>query len=141
MLLTFIICFCYREILGLANILVGLHGADHKRKRHRTSPEQLMILEQMFKGNRTPDFETRAKLSKQLGMTPRRIQIWFQNKRAKMKKIQQEDYGFGPDNGNVELQNNDSPSSSDCDSATTSPKEENFASYTCTKDDNYHLLG
>ena len=63
--------------------------AKHKKKRQRTSPDQLAVLERIFKGNHTPDQETRQRLSKELGMTSRRIQIWFQNKRAKIKKIQQ----------------------------------------------------
>ena len=104
------------EILKLANILVRLSG-EKKKKRQRTSPEQLSILEQIFQGNRTPDYETRARLSKQLGMTPRRIQIWFQNKRAKMKKIQQEEkeeFCYPEDSGN--LSSPFSPCSSDGES-------------------------
>ena len=80
----------HREILRHANILLCLGGLEKKRKRQRTSPKQLLILETTFQHNRTPDFQTRTILSKQLGMTPRRIQIWFQNKRAKLKKQKQE---------------------------------------------------
>merc|ERR1712137_93900 len=111
-----------REIMKLATILVRL-GGQKKRKRQRTSPEQLLILEEIFKGNRTPDFETRDRLSKQLCMTPRRIQIWFQNKRAKMKKLQQENKNFHFDsersgsNASAKSSEDGSPLSSDNESS------------------------
>lgn len=103
--------------------MVRLSGTEKKRKRQRTSPEQLSILEQMFKGNRTPDYETRTRLSKQLGMTPRRIQIWFQNKRAKMKKIQQEEKDFCyPEDSSI-VSSPDSPGSSDSEICKEEYKE------------------
>ena len=128
-----------REIMKLATILVRL-GGQKKRKRQRTSPEQLLILEEIFKGNRTPDFETRDRLSKQLCMTPRRIQIWFQNKRAKMKKLQQENKSFHFDsersgaNASVKSPEEDgSPMSSDNESSD-SPRFEkgSFPSFSLT---------
>lgn len=63
---------------------VGLH--THKR-RHRTSAEQLRILEMTYAGNKVPNQELRKDLALQLGMTTRRVQIWFQNKRAKEKRV------------------------------------------------------
>mmetsp|Transcript_18020 Transcript_18020/g.30620 ORF Transcript_18020/g.30620 Transcript_18020/m.30620 type:complete len:151 (-) Transcript_18020:121-573(-) len=117
-----------REILKHANILICMSG-DKKRKRQRTSPEQLSILENMFKGNRTPDFETRAALSKQLGMTPRRIQIWFQNKRAKMKKLKLEgrsDFNFIGDNC---ADSSQSPSDGSPSSSENSPTPTGKAGY------------
>eukprot|EP00727_Mastigamoeba_balamuthi_P010000 m51a1_g5622 putative homeobox transcription factor (240) ;mRNA; r:776638-777618 len=60
--------------------------AVHKRKRQRTSPEQLDLLEQMFEQNTMPNQQTRLTLAAQLGMSARRIQIWFQNKRAKVRR-------------------------------------------------------
>lgn len=55
-----------------------------KRKRQRTSPEQLDLLEQLFQTNTTPNQQMRLQLESDLGMSARRIQIWFQNKRAKV---------------------------------------------------------
>eukprot|EP01129_Flabellula_baltica_P013399 TRINITY_DN61_c0_g1_i3.p1 TRINITY_DN61_c0_g1~~TRINITY_DN61_c0_g1_i3.p1 ORF type:complete len:172 (-),score=35.76 TRINITY_DN61_c0_g1_i3:90-605(-) len=57
-----------------------------KKKRHRTTPEQLRILESTFLREKTPDINLRKKLAAQLDMTPRRVQVWFQNKRAKEKR-------------------------------------------------------
>ncbi|KAI8076974.1 hypothetical protein BDF21DRAFT_384740 [Thamnidium elegans] len=55
------------------------------RKRTRTSPEQLAILEKSFSTNPSPNNRVREQLSHQLGMPERSIQIWFQNRRAKVK--------------------------------------------------------
>ncbi|EGG14700.1 homeobox transcription factor [Cavenderia fasciculata] len=58
-------------------------AADKKKKRQRTSPEQLAILEQIFETDKMPSQQIRHRLANQLGMSSRRVQIWFQNKRAK----------------------------------------------------------
>ncbi|RCH89574.1 hypothetical protein CU097_007045 [Rhizopus azygosporus] len=55
------------------------------RKRTRTTPEQLAVLEKSFSMNPSPNSRVREQLSHQLGMPERSIQIWFQNRRAKMK--------------------------------------------------------
>ncbi|CEP18304.1 hypothetical protein [Parasitella parasitica] len=55
------------------------------RKRTRTSPEQLAVLEKAFSSNPSPNNRVREQLSHQLGMPERSIQIWFQNRRAKVK--------------------------------------------------------
>jgi hypothetical protein len=77
----------------LAGILVGLsqqgpkedvtaaYFAEQRKKRRRTSPEELDILENTFKVDPMPNQALRQQLAQQLGMTPRRVQIWFQNKR------------------------------------------------------------
>ncbi|GAM20172.1 hypothetical protein SAMD00019534_033470 [Acytostelium subglobosum LB1] len=57
-----------------------------KKKRQRTSPEQLSILEQIFETDKMPSQQIRIRLANQLGMSSRRVQIWFQNKRAKVKR-------------------------------------------------------
>jgi len=85
------------EIMLLAMILLQLHGVKlpsndddsdplNKKKRQRTSPDQLAILEQIFQTDKMPNQQTRVHLADQLGMSSRRVQIWFQNKRAKVKR-------------------------------------------------------
>lgn len=88
------------EIMLLAMILLQLHGVKlpssttseeendliNKKKRQRTSPDQLAILEQIFQTDKMPNPQTRGQLADQLGMSSRRVQIWFQNKRAKVKR-------------------------------------------------------
>ncbi|KAG0749883.1 hypothetical protein G6F62_001388 [Rhizopus arrhizus] len=57
------------------------------RKRTRATPEQLSILEKTFTINQSPNSRIREQLSRELGMSERSIQIWFQNRRAKVKNI------------------------------------------------------
>ncbi|KAG1442861.1 hypothetical protein G6F56_010888 [Rhizopus delemar] len=57
------------------------------RKRTRATPEQLSILEKTFTINQSPNNRVREQLSKELGMSERSIQIWFQNRRAKVKNM------------------------------------------------------
>ncbi|KAJ1965384.1 hypothetical protein GGI12_000816 [Dipsacomyces acuminosporus] len=55
------------------------------KHRRRTTKEQLVLLEETFKTSPKPTTEIRKALSGVLGMTPREVQIWFQNRRAKQK--------------------------------------------------------
>jgi hypothetical protein len=57
-----------------------------RRKRHRTTTEQRSQLELVFQRTPTPNQAVREQLASTLGMSPRRVQIWFQNKRAKARK-------------------------------------------------------
>ncbi|KAG2201254.1 hypothetical protein INT47_006757 [Mucor saturninus] len=57
------------------------------RKRTRATPEQLSVLEKTFHVNPSPNNRVREQLSRELGMSERSIQIWFQNRRAKVKNI------------------------------------------------------
>lgn len=56
-----------------------------KKKRTRTSTEQLKILQKAFATDPMPSSAARLALSKRLGMNPRAVQVWFQNRRAKEK--------------------------------------------------------
>lgn len=56
-----------------------------KKKRVRTSSSQLSILQEAFQQDPMPNAATRTALAERLGMTSRAVQVWFQNRRAKMK--------------------------------------------------------
>ncbi|KAG0058067.1 hypothetical protein BGZ89_001624 [Linnemannia elongata] len=58
---------------------------DIKRRR-RTSRSQFKTLEKAFIENPKPNASTRQQLAQRLSMTPRGIQVWFQNRRAKNKQ-------------------------------------------------------
>jgi len=57
------------------------------KKRIRTTPEQLRILEKTYERETNPSQSLREDIARRLGMTPRRVQVWFQNKRAKERRI------------------------------------------------------
>ncbi|KAI0261184.1 homeobox domain-containing protein, partial [Gloeopeniophorella convolvens] len=57
------------------------------KPRRRTTRAQLNILEGVFVTERKPHAPRRQELAKELGLSPREIQVfWFQNRRAKEKK-------------------------------------------------------
>ena len=56
-----------------------------KKKRMRTSSEQLRILNREFLTNPMPSSTARFQLAKRLDMSARAVQVWFQNRRAKAK--------------------------------------------------------
>ncbi|EPR78537.1 Homeodomain protein [Spraguea lophii 42_110] len=57
------------------------------KPRKRTTKSQLKVLEKTFETIIKPDAALRKKLGHELGMTPREVQVWFQNRRAKVKKL------------------------------------------------------
>jgi len=62
-----------------------LAGAD-KRPRTAFSSDQLQRLKDEFTANRYLTEERRRALAAELGLNDNQIKIWFQNKRAKLKK-------------------------------------------------------
>ncbi|KAF1676261.1 NOBOX protein, partial [Pygoscelis papua] len=48
--------------------------------------EQLEELEKMFQEDHYPDNEKRREIAAVVGVTPQRIMVWFQNRRAKWRK-------------------------------------------------------
>lgn len=66
----------------------GDKNASPEEKRPRTafSAEQLARLKQEFGENRYLTERRRQQLSRDLGLNEAQIKIWFQNKRAKIKK-------------------------------------------------------
>ncbi|KAK4521212.1 Protein kinase C signaling pathway involved MAPKK protein [Mucor velutinosus] len=63
----------------------GTNHRDLKAKRKRASPNQLVVLNRVFNQTYFPSTEIRIALGKQLGMSPRTVQIWFQNKRQALR--------------------------------------------------------
>ncbi|KAJ8479264.1 hypothetical protein OPV22_022991 [Ensete ventricosum] len=56
-----------------------------KKRFYRHTPQQIQELEAMFKACPHPDEKQRMKLSRDLGLEPRQIKFWFQNRRTLMK--------------------------------------------------------
>ncbi|OIR59161.1 MAG: homeodomain-containing protein [Amphiamblys sp. WSBS2006] len=61
-------------------------GAKDPRRRKKTTDDQLDELERVFQVSEKPTSEVRKELGERLNMTPRCVQVWFQNRRAKKKK-------------------------------------------------------
>ncbi|XP_027237783.2 homeotic protein empty spiracles [Penaeus vannamei] len=68
-----------------------------KPKRIRTafSPSQLLKLEQAFEKNQYVVGAERKQLAQSLNLSETQVKVWFQNRRTKEKRIQQEDEGEG----------------------------------------------
>jgi hypothetical protein len=62
------------------------HDSWERPKRRRATSQQLSELEQVFQRTLYPSTAERHELARRLGMTPRRVQIWFQNQRQKIAK-------------------------------------------------------
>ncbi|KAJ5899738.1 Homeodomain [Penicillium taxi] len=56
-------------------------------KRQRATQDQLVTLEVEFNKNPTPTAATRDRIANDINMTERSVQIWFQNRRAKIKML------------------------------------------------------
>ncbi|KAL9538847.1 hypothetical protein MBANPS3_010631 [Mucor bainieri] len=67
------------------------------RKRTHLKPSQVATLQESFNTNPLPDSSVRSRLARELAVTERTIQIWFQNRRAKARKV--EALGAFPSNG------------------------------------------
>jgi len=57
------------------------------KHRRRTSKKQFCVLEKAFNENPKPNATTRRDLAERLEMNVRSVQVWFQNRRAKAKKL------------------------------------------------------
>ncbi|KAI0223465.1 hypothetical protein L0F63_004285, partial [Massospora cicadina] len=69
-----------------------LMDADFKlkqtQKRKRIPYDKVVKLQQMFDKTDTPSYEVRDQLAEELEMTNREVQVWFQNRRAKLNRMQ-----------------------------------------------------
>ncbi|CAL5436399.1 unnamed protein product [Camellia sinensis] len=59
-----------------------------KKRYHRHTARQIQEMESLFKECPHPDDKQRQRLSQDLGLKPRQVKFWFQNRRTQMKAQQ-----------------------------------------------------
>ncbi|XP_019190669.1 PREDICTED: homeobox-leucine zipper protein HAT4 [Ipomoea nil] len=64
--------------------------AETSRKKLRLTKDQSAILEESFKEHNTLNPKQKLALAKRLGLRPRQVEVWFQNRRARTKLKQTE---------------------------------------------------
>ncbi|KAL6048551.1 LIM/homeobox protein Lhx3 [Balamuthia mandrillaris] len=67
-------------------------AGEERRKRQRinTDAVQLAILEKAFEENNVPSRQCKLRLATETGLSLNRVQVWFQNRRAKERRLRQE---------------------------------------------------
>ncbi len=62
-------------------------GKEDKRRK-KIAPHQVYVLDKLFAQEPFPSLEMKKLLAKSLGMCERSITVWFQNKRARLKRME-----------------------------------------------------
>ncbi|PVU90079.1 hypothetical protein BB559_001796 [Furculomyces boomerangus] len=71
----------------MSELKTNFYNPYQVKHRRRTTKEQFQILESTFIADNKPSAETRRDIAQKLSMTPREVQVWFQNRRAKEKNL------------------------------------------------------
>ncbi|KAJ9549609.1 hypothetical protein OSB04_022152 [Centaurea solstitialis] len=78
-----------------------------KKRYHRHTAHQIQEMEALFKECPHPDDKRRMRLSQELGLKPRQVKFWFQNRRTQMKAQQDraDNAVLRNDNENLRIEN------------------------------------
>ncbi|MEJ1280968.1 NOBOX oogenesis homeobox [Cricetulus griseus] len=91
-----------------------------KKTRTLYRSDQLEELERIFQEDHYPDSDKRREIAQMLGVTSQRIMVWFQNRRAKWRKVEKLS----------EKGNRDGPAAPSADGSQHRSSEENRAMLT-----------
>lgn len=76
-------------------------ASNGKSKRRRIPAEKLIHLQALFETTDTPSYEVREELASKLDMTNREVQVWFQNRRAKLNRLRHHKPDGKPDRTSI----------------------------------------
>lgn len=94
------------------------------KHRRRTTRNQFKVLEKAFHENSKPNGSIRRLLAEKLGMTPRGVQVWFQNRRAKAKAQRaKEEATSHAGSGDEEVSNPCTPPSTSMNESQVTPSQ------------------